>query len=99
MTPAALHQKIILPRQRQLTDEMIKVKISRPIYIRKGAGRGFESIGTIFPSGKEIEMLLNENMDQGDHSLLLNNNNFSKGVYMVQMISDFGIENQKLIVQ
>jgi len=35
---------------------MIKVKISRPIYIRKGAGRGFESIGTIFPSGKEIEM-------------------------------------------
>ena len=35
---------------------MITVKISRPIYIRKGAGRGFESIGTIFPSGKEIEM-------------------------------------------
>ena len=33
------------------------------------------------------------------HSLPLNTNHFSKGVYLVKMISDFGIENQKLIVQ
>src|SRR6185295_7846458 len=32
-------------------------------------------------SGKEIEMLLNENMEQGNHSLRLNTNRFSKGVY------------------
>ncbi|HYV91261.1 MAG TPA: T9SS type A sorting domain-containing protein [Chitinophagales bacterium] len=51
-------------------------------------------------SGKEIATLLDdEDLDQGDHSLLLNTNQFSKGVYLVKMISDFGIENQKLIVQ
>ena len=50
-------------------------------------------------SGKEIATLLNEDVEQGEHSLLLNTNQFSKGVYLVKMISDFGIENQKLIVQ
>ncbi|HYV91265.1 MAG TPA: sulfatase-like hydrolase/transferase [Chitinophagales bacterium] len=57
-------------------------------------------------SGREIacpdllgETLLNDDVEQGDHSLLLNTNRFSKGVYLVKVISDFGIENQKLIVQ
>jgi len=50
-------------------------------------------------SGKEIATLLDGDLEQGDHSLLLNTNQFSKGVYMVRMIGDFGIENQKLIVQ
>jgi hypothetical protein len=60
-------------------------------------------------SGKEIETLLDGDVEQGDptstevsagmHSVLLNTNQFSKGVYLVKMICDFGIENQKLIVQ
>jgi len=57
-------------------------------------------------SGREIacpdllgETLLNDEVEQGDHSLLLNTNRFSKGVYLVKMIYDFGIENQKLMVQ
>ncbi len=49
--------------------------------------------------GKEIETLLNDYLSQGDHSLELNTTHFSKGVYLVKIISDFGIENQKLIVQ
>lgn len=50
-------------------------------------------------SGKEIGTLLNGDLEQGDHSLSLNINHFSKGVYLVKLITDSGIENQKLIVQ
>jgi N-acetylneuraminic acid mutarotase len=50
-------------------------------------------------SGKEIETLLNENMEQGDHSLLLKTNHFSKGIYEVKMTIDSGTNNQKLVVQ
>ncbi|HYV91263.1 MAG TPA: sulfatase-like hydrolase/transferase [Chitinophagales bacterium] len=50
-------------------------------------------------SGKEISILLNDNVEQGDHSLLLNTKQFSKGVYLVKMISDLGATNQKLVVQ
>jgi len=50
-------------------------------------------------SGKEIETLFDDDVEQGDHSLLLNTNHFSKGVYLVKLISDFGIENQKFMVQ
>ncbi|HYV93849.1 MAG TPA: T9SS type A sorting domain-containing protein, partial [Chitinophagales bacterium] len=50
-------------------------------------------------SGKEIKTLLDDDVEEGGHSLLLSTNHFSKGVYFVKMISDFGIENQKLIVQ
>lgn len=35
---------------------MIKVKIVRPVYIRKGPGRSFESLAPVFPSGRDIEM-------------------------------------------
>jgi len=49
-------------------------------------------------SGKEIETLLDGDLEKGDHSLPLNILHFSKRVYLVKMISDFGIENQKLIV-
>jgi hypothetical protein len=50
-------------------------------------------------SGKEIKTLLDAELQQGDHSLQLNTTQFSKGIYFVKMISDDGIENQKLIVQ
>jgi len=54
-------------------------------------------------SGKEIATLLDDDLEQGDHSLLVNTNHFSKGVYLVKMISPSvlrdGIANQKLIVQ
>ncbi len=49
--------------------------------------------------GKEMETLLDGDVERGEHSLLLNNFHFSKGVYLLKMVSDFGIENQKLIVQ
>ncbi len=35
---------------------MTKVRIDRPIYIRRGAGRNFEVLASIFPSGNEIMM-------------------------------------------
>ncbi|HYV93830.1 MAG TPA: T9SS type A sorting domain-containing protein, partial [Chitinophagales bacterium] len=50
-------------------------------------------------SGKEIETLMNDHAEQGDHSVQLNTDQFSKGIYFVKMISDFGIENVKLVVQ
>jgi len=56
-------------------------------------------IGVYELSGKAIVILLNDDMEQGEHSVLINTNQFSKGIYMVKMISDSGIENQKLIVQ
>ena len=56
--------------------------------------------------GKEIETPLNEDVQQGEHPLQLNTAQFSKGVYLIKMITDYGIvhgtpygENQKLIVQ
>ncbi|HYV92086.1 MAG TPA: MopE-related protein [Chitinophagales bacterium] len=50
-------------------------------------------------SGQEVEILLNDIVVRGDHSLLLNINHFAKGIYLVKMIADFGIQNEKLIVQ
>jgi hypothetical protein len=50
-------------------------------------------------SGKEISVLVNNDLPAGDHSLILNTGNLAKGVYIVRMISDFGIENQKLVVE
>jgi len=50
-------------------------------------------------SGKEVQTLMDGVSDNGDHSLELNTGQFAKGVYLVKMISDSGIENQKLIVQ
>ena len=50
-------------------------------------------------SGKEKETLLNDNLEPGEHTLLINTNHFSKGVYLVKMNSDSGVETQKLIVQ
>ncbi len=35
---------------------MIPVKITRNLYIRKGPGRGYESLGNVLPSGKVINM-------------------------------------------
>lgn len=48
--------------------------------------------------GKEIEMLLDDQLQEGKHSLQLNTAQFSKGIYFVRMISDNGMQNQKLIV-
>ncbi|MGB3077364.1 MAG: T9SS type A sorting domain-containing protein [Chitinophagales bacterium] len=50
-------------------------------------------------SGREMETLLDENMEQGAYSVQINTDHFTKGVYFVKMISDSGINNQKLIVQ
>ncbi|HYV90827.1 MAG TPA: LamG-like jellyroll fold domain-containing protein [Chitinophagales bacterium] len=54
-------------------------------------------------SGKEITMLLDGDMEQGQHAVLLNTTQFSKGMYVVKMISPAvlrdGITNQKLIVE
>jgi len=49
--------------------------------------------------GKEIETIMNDELQAGDYSLLLNSSHFPKGVYLVKMISDDGIENQELVAQ
>jgi len=50
-------------------------------------------------SGKEIETVLNDDVEQGNHSLQFNIKDFPEGIYFVKMISDLGIETQKLMVQ
>ncbi|HYV92676.1 MAG TPA: T9SS type A sorting domain-containing protein [Chitinophagales bacterium] len=50
-------------------------------------------------SGKEIVTMLDDDVEQGEHSLQLNTSDFAKGVYVVKMICASGIENQKLIAQ
>ncbi|MGB3074758.1 MAG: T9SS type A sorting domain-containing protein, partial [Chitinophagales bacterium] len=50
-------------------------------------------------NGKEISKVLNSSFEAGDHSQQINTASFSKGIYLVQMISGNGIQNQKLIVQ
>ncbi|MBK9729795.1 MAG: T9SS type A sorting domain-containing protein [Chitinophagaceae bacterium] len=50
-------------------------------------------------NGKEISNVLNSSFEAGDHSIQINTASFSKGIYLVQMISGDGIQNQKLIVQ
>jgi Sulfatase/Secretion system C-terminal sorting domain len=49
--------------------------------------------------GKEIETLLDNELQAGDHFHKINLSHFTKGVYLVKMITDSGIENQKLVVQ
>ncbi|MGB3074072.1 MAG: T9SS type A sorting domain-containing protein, partial [Chitinophagales bacterium] len=50
-------------------------------------------------NGKEISTVLNEIYEAGDHSLPINTTSFAKGIYLVQMISADGIQNQKLLLQ
>ena len=50
-------------------------------------------------SGKEMETLLNGEISKGEQSLQLSTNHLAKGLYIVRMISDYGIRNEKLIVQ
>jgi len=50
-------------------------------------------------NGREMQTLLNAALEQGDHSLQLNTSAFAKGVYLVRMINDESIVNEKLIVQ
>lgn len=50
-------------------------------------------------SGKKINTLIDEALQQGDHSLQLNTAQFSKGIYFVRMISIDGIHTEKLIIQ
>ena len=50
-------------------------------------------------SGKEMETLLNGEISKGEQSLQLNTDHFAKGIYIVRMISDYGITRGKLIVQ
>jgi len=50
-------------------------------------------------SGREMKTMLNDNLDEGNHTLQLNLKDFPSGIYFVKMISDFGIETQKLMVQ
>jgi hypothetical protein len=42
---------------------------------------------------------MNGQLPAGKYSLQLNTSKFPKGVYVVKMISDFRIQNEKLIVQ
>lgn len=48
--------------------------------------------------GKGISTLLNDDLQAGDHSIQLSIAAFAKGVYLVKMISDEGIANQKLVI-
>lgn len=51
-------------------------------------------------SGREMETVVNDELEQGDYSMKLNTNHFTSGVYFVRMVADDGVrENQKLIIQ
>ncbi|MBP9883392.1 MAG: T9SS type A sorting domain-containing protein [Chitinophagales bacterium] len=50
-------------------------------------------------SGREIMTILDDEMEPEMHSLQFYTSLFPKGIYFVRMITENGIENQKLIVQ
>ncbi|MBK9729796.1 MAG: T9SS type A sorting domain-containing protein [Chitinophagaceae bacterium] len=50
-------------------------------------------------NGKEISNVLNSTYEAGDHSIQINTASFTKGIYLVRMISEDGIQKQKLILQ
>jgi hypothetical protein len=50
-------------------------------------------------SGKEMKTALNDDVEQGTHTLPLNIKDFTAGIYFVKMISDFRSETQKMMVQ
>ena len=43
-------------------------------------------------NGKTLALLLNKDLQQGDYTVKLNTNNFSAGIYMVQMVTEDGIK-------
>jgi len=63
------------------------------------AGSSHVCIKVYDVSGKEMGTVLNSDVEEGDYSLQLSTNHFSKGIYLVKMITDSGIENEKLIVE
>lgn len=75
------------PSNAQATIQFI---LSQSCYVR---------ISLLDLSGKEISRLINDEMKKGEHSVSLNTAQFSKGVYLVSMISEQGIVNQKLVIQ
>lgn len=50
-------------------------------------------------NGNEISSVVNENYEAGEHSFQINTATFAKGIYLVQMISADGVQNQKLVLQ
>lgn len=50
-------------------------------------------------SGKEILILVNDEVQAGIRSLQINTSDFAKGVYILKMISDSEIETRKLVVR
>ncbi|MBK6483538.1 MAG: T9SS type A sorting domain-containing protein [Chitinophagaceae bacterium] len=50
-------------------------------------------------NGKEIKIVVNQALDAGDHFFSINTALYSKGLYFVQMISESGLQHEKLIVQ
>ncbi|HYV92535.1 MAG TPA: T9SS type A sorting domain-containing protein [Chitinophagales bacterium] len=50
-------------------------------------------------TGKEITKIMNQDLEQGAYSVAINISHYSKGIYIVKMISDSKIESQKLVVQ
>ena len=50
-------------------------------------------------NGKEIKIVVNQALDAGDHFFSINTALYSKGLYFVQLISERGIQHEKLIVQ
>ncbi|MBA3647807.1 MAG: T9SS type A sorting domain-containing protein [Chitinophagales bacterium] len=50
-------------------------------------------------SGKKVFTILNQNLAEGEYSLDLNASQFTKGVYLVNLITDSATQNQKLIIQ
>jgi len=49
-------------------------------------------------SGREVSTVLNDDLNQGVHSLQFNTSQLTKGIYMVRVSSDAGVVNHKLIV-
>ncbi|MEP6513703.1 MAG: T9SS type A sorting domain-containing protein [Parafilimonas sp.] len=50
-------------------------------------------------SGKKMQTLINDNMQQGEHIVQLNTSAFAAGTYNVRITTENGIENRKLVVQ
>jgi hypothetical protein len=49
--------------------------------------------------GRQVEILLNEDLQEGDHTLSINTTHLAHGTYFVSIITNYRTVNEKLVVE
>lgn len=59
----------------------------------------YVSMKIVDMGGKELQTVINSNLQQGSHNTIIHTNRLTAGIYYVQIITAYKTENLKLIVQ